>query len=101
MARAWERILPGCGVNSTLARGVILAARWLYEPQPINDQRMEVRFPRRAGRYRSGGLYFRPRIVRVVYVCSISDPGMKIYPPRVRQEFDIGPRGNSRRALAP
>ena len=31
----------------------------------------------------------------------ISDPGMGTYPPRVRRDLGVGPRGNSLRALAP
>ena len=31
----------------------------------------------------------------------ISDPGMGTYPPLVQRDLGIGPRGSSRRALAP
>ena len=35
--RAWELIIPGCGATSALIRRASLAARWLYEPQPISN----------------------------------------------------------------
>ena len=35
LIRAWDPIVPGC--------------RWLYEPLPISDQRMEVGLPHRTG----------------------------------------------------
>ena len=58
MIRGWYLILFGCGGTSTLARGATLAARWLYEPQPINNRRMGVWFPHRAGRYLLGRSLF-------------------------------------------
>ena len=40
--------------TSALARGATLAARWLYEPQPISNQPVGLGLPHRAGRYRPG-----------------------------------------------
>ena len=52
-----------------------------------------------------GGIYpdlrFRPRVVGVVAIWKVSDPGMGTYPPRVWRNLGVVPRGNSRRALAP
>ena len=41
-----------------MARGATLAARWLYEPQPISNHPVELAFPHPAGRYRPGGSTF-------------------------------------------
>lgn len=38
LIRRQERIVLGCGVVLTSAQGPIIAARWLYQPQPIGDQ---------------------------------------------------------------
>ena len=63
---------PGIGPNpdgtSMLSRGAFLAARWRYEPQALSNQWTGVGFLRRAGRYRPGDHFFRPRIVGVVYL---------------------------------
>ena len=56
--RRWEFIILGCGRTATLARGATLVARWLHEPQPINNQPVGLGFPRRAERYRHGGSSF-------------------------------------------
>ena len=54
MTRGWRIFLPGCGGTSELARGATLAARWLHEPQPINNYPVGLGFPHPAGRYRPG-----------------------------------------------
>ena len=48
-----------------------------------------------------GDLRFRPRVVGVVEIWNGFEPGMGNYPPRVRRDLGVGPRGNYRRALAP
>ena len=51
-----ETILsPGCDRSSKLARGATLVARCLHEPQPIGNQLVAWRFPRRSGPYRPAG----------------------------------------------
>ena len=61
--------LPVSGATSTLARGATLAACWLHDPQPNSNQRVELRLPHRAGRYRPWGSPFvRPRVVGVVEI---------------------------------
>ena len=45
-------------------------------------------------------LHLRSRVVGVVER-RVSDPGMGSYPPQVRWDLGVGPRGNSRRAMAP
>ena len=35
LVRGWDRVLPECGVTSTLARVENIPVRWLYEPQPL------------------------------------------------------------------
>ena len=44
---------------------------------------------------------FRPRVVGVVEIWKYFNPGMSPYLPRVWQDLDVVPRGNSRRALTP
>ena len=56
--QGWERILPGCDGTSALARGATRAARWLHEPQPINNHPVGLGFPHLAGRYRPGRSLF-------------------------------------------
>ena len=76
--------------------------RWLNEPQPISNQPMGLGFPHRAGQYRPGGSpFFVPGLSELLRYGRISHPGMGPYPPRVRRDLDVGPRGNSRRSLAP
>ena len=55
-------ILPGCGGTSALARGAILAARWLHEPQPISNQLVAWGFNTARGGAEPGDLCFRPRV---------------------------------------
>ena len=38
MTRGWDLFLARCGRTSTLAPGTTLAARWLYDPEPIRNQ---------------------------------------------------------------
>lgn len=49
MIRGWDLIVPGFGGISTLLPKASLAARRLYEPQPISHQQMGVGVPHRAG----------------------------------------------------
>ena len=51
LIREWAIILPGCDRTAALARGAILAARWLQEPQPISNHPVGLGFPHPAGRY--------------------------------------------------
>ena len=44
--------------------GETLAARWLHEPQSINNQPRRLGFPHRAGRYRPGGPLFSSPVRR-------------------------------------
>ena len=50
--RGWERILPGFGGTSWLARGATLVARRLHEPRPISNHPVGLGFTHPAGRYR-------------------------------------------------
>ena len=84
----------------TLARGSTLAARWLFEPQPISNLWVGVRFPHRAGRYRPAEiLFFFPGLLEWYMYGTICDLGMGPYPSRVRPR-DVSSRGNYRSALA-
>ena len=48
-----------------------------------------------------GDLCFRLPLVTIVDVWKYFRSGDGNYPPRVRRDLGVGPRGNSRRALAP
>ena len=41
-----------------MSREATFAARWLHEPQPINNQEVELVFSQPVGRYRPGGSSF-------------------------------------------
>ena len=99
LTRGWELILPGCGGTSALARGATLAARWLHERHPISNHPVGLGFPHPAGQYLPGGSSFSSPGCRNME--GFLTRGWEIYPPRVRQNLGVGPRGNSRRALAP
>ena len=51
-----------------MARVATLAARWLHEPQPINNPPVWLRFPHRAGRYRPEDLRFPHPVFEVVEI---------------------------------
>ena len=51
-----------------LGKGATLGARWLHEPQPITNHPVGFGCPHPAGRYRPGGIHFRPRLVGVVAI---------------------------------
>ena len=101
LTRVWEFILPRCGGTSALARGITLAARWLTQPQPISNHPVGLGIPHPAGRYRPGGSVFSSPGCWSCRYGRFFEPGIGIYPPRVRRDLSVGPRGNSRRALAP
>ena len=44
LIRGWDIILPGCSGTPTLARGATVAARWLYEPQPVRNKQVGLGF---------------------------------------------------------
>ena len=103
LIRRCNFIVPGCGGTSTLARGAKLAARCLHEPQPISIQWMGAGCPHCAGRYPpEGSLSFSSQ---GCWSCrcmkGFLTQGWDLYPPRVRRDLDVDPRGNSRSALAP
>ena len=101
LMRGWEIILPGCGGTSALARGATLAARLLHEPPPINKHLVGLGFPHPAGLYRPGGSAFTsPGCWRCRGMEGFLNRDGN-YPPRVRRDLDVVPRGNCRRALAP
>ena len=85
-----------------LSRGVTLAARWFYEPQPITNRKMGGGFPHRTGRCRPGGLLLSsPGCWSCRCVARLSVSAMGPYPPRVPRDLDLVPRGDSHSALAP
>ena len=45
---------PGCGENSTLARGATLAMRSFFDPQPKSNQPVRLGFPHHASLYQPG-----------------------------------------------
>ena len=68
LTRGRELILPGCGGTSALTRGVTLTARWLHEPQPINNHPVGLGFHTLRGGIDPGDLRFRLRVDGVVDV---------------------------------
>ena len=64
---------------------------------------MWLGFPHRVGPYRpEGSPVSTPGCWSLLQrYGGIYDPGIRPYPPRVRRDLGVGPRGNSRRALAP
>ena len=54
-----------------VARGATLAARWLHDPQPTSNHPVGLGFLHPAGRYRSGAVRFRPRVVGYVDVWKV------------------------------
>ena len=44
--------LPGCGENSTLARGATVATRSFFDPDSTSNQPVGLGFPHHAGLYR-------------------------------------------------
>ena len=101
LSRGWEIILPGCGGTSALAREATLAACWLHEPQAISSQPVGLGFPHPVRRYRPGGSAFlSPGCWSSRAMEGFLTRGW-YYPPRLRRDLGVGPRGNSRRALAP
>ena len=48
-----------------------------------------------------GDLRFVPELLEIYRFERIWEPGMGTYSPRVLQDLDVGPRGNSRRVLIP
>ena len=97
-----DPILPGCAGTSTLSRRATLDPRWLHEPQPINNQLVELEFPYCAGRYQpEGSPIASPGSLELYRFGRISYPGMIPYLHRVLRDLGVGPRGNSRHALAP
>ena len=102
LTRGWELILPGCGGTSALARGATLAARRLRKPQPISDHPVGLGFPHPAGRYRPGRSAFSsPGCWSCRDMEGFLTRGWEFILPGGRRDFGVGPRGNSRRALAP
>ena len=71
---------------------------YILGPQPISDPPVGLGFARRAGRYRPGGSFLSFPDFGVVELGEISQPGMGIYRPRVRRDWGVPSRGNSRRA---
>ena len=60
--RGWDPILLECGGTSSWARGVTLAARWLYETQPITSG-WSWAFPIGRGGIEWGDQFFRAQVV--------------------------------------
>ena len=100
LIRGSELNLPGCGETSALAPGATLAARGLMSPsQSAISSWGGVSTPRGAVSIRAVSV-FVPGLLELWIYGRISDPGMGNYPPRVRRDLGVGPRGNSRSALA-
>ena len=99
LTRGWEIVLSGYGGPSALARGATLAARWLHLPQPISNHLVRLGFAHPAGRYRPDEICdFVPGLLELWRYGRFS--WMGAYPVRVRRDLGVGPRDNSRRALA-
>ena len=62
LTRGWERILPGCGGTSALARGATLAARSLQEPQLSQITQWGWGFHTLRSGIDPGDQRFRPRV---------------------------------------
>ena len=102
---------PGCRscrfVTGFLIRGwvtVVPGWRWLYFRAPANQRSaggVGVSTP--CGAFSTRGItVFVPSLSELSMYGGIAEPGMGIYPPRVRRDRGVSPRGNSRRArLAP
>ena len=58
-------------------------------------------FHRVRGGIDPGDLRFVPELLEIYRFERIWEPGMGTYSPRVLQDLDVGPRGNSRRVLIP
>ena len=67
LIRGWVRNLPGCGKNTTLARGETLAARSLLDSHPTSNQRVRLGFHTARGDIDQGDHDSRPRFVGEVY----------------------------------
>ena len=65
LIRRLEIILPGCGGTSALARGAILAARMLREPQRISNHPVGLGFSHPID---PGDLGLGPQVVGVVKI---------------------------------
>ena len=100
--RGRELILPKLGGTSTWARGENLAAPWLHGPQVISHYPVGLGFPHPEGRYRPEGSTFSSSGCSCCRdVEGFLTRRMGNYPPQVWRDLNVGPRGNSRRALAP
>ena len=97
----WDTILPRCGGTSTMALGSTLAVRWLYQSCQSAISGCGWGFHTVFGGTDPGGHFFVPGLLGLKTYGRISDPGMELCPPRVRQYLDAVPRGKSRSALAP
>ena len=65
LIRGGDLNLPVSGATSTLAGGATLAARWLHEPQSINNQPVWLGFHTVRGSIDPGDPHFRPQVVGV------------------------------------
>ena len=71
LTRGWYHISSPDATRPRCWHRGQLAAHWLYELQPINNQYMGVGFPHRAGRYRPGGIdFFVPGLLELyINIC--------------------------------
>ena len=98
--RAWNLITPGCGGTSPLPRRVVLAARWLHEPQPFQQSAAGSGVSTPCMRYRTGATPFLSPDCSELYIYGrFFDQGAGSYRPRVRRDLAVAPVGNFRRAL--
>ena len=98
LTQRWDIMLPGWGGTAAFARGATLAARWIQEPQPINNRPVGLGFPRPAGRYPPGRSAFTST---GSWSCQDKEGFLAQGRELARRNRCVGPRGNPRRALAP
>ena len=97
----WDLILPGCG-GTRWPEGQLSPHASFMRPSQPGIRQWGVGISTSCGAVSTRGISaFVPGLSTLQSYGRISDPGMGNYPPRVRQDLDVGPRGNFRHALAP
>ena len=79
---------------------LLIVVRWLHEPQTMTYPELGVPTP--CGAVSTRGItVLVPGLLELQLYRNIFNAEMRPYPPRVRRDLGVGPRGNSRRPLTP